>query len=226
MAIIQTPVTYSDESLKVIKDYEATPNIQHQDFWMKKEVSSIKAEIKSHYKTIQNYKCVYCNKKIPVKHSSVWDAEHIVARENSPHFMFTPKNLCIACKDCNGPKSNQNVLTNKSKKNYPANSDDFLIIHPHFDDYQDHIAIYMDKIYSPKTKKGQKTIELCNLLRFSYESVGWDLESEDTPEIVDIASDLLNSPEEDQDRLCMELLMKAQVNLSNTLVRKKCGSQS
>lgn len=186
MAIIQSPVVYSEASLKVIREYEVTPNLQHQDFWMKDSVSPIKTEIKNHYKEMQKSKCVYCSKIIPVKHSAVWDAEHIVARENAPHFMFTPKNLCVTCKDCNGAKSNKNVLVNKSRKIYPTSSDDFLIVHPHFDDYQDHIAIYMDKVYSPKTKKGQITIELCNLLRFSYESVGWDLSvaAEVSPEVV------------------------------------------
>jgi 5-methylcytosine-specific restriction endonuclease McrA len=218
--MIQVPVVYSDKSKEVVDKYEADQKLQHQDYWLEKEVSPIRAEIKNHYKLEQNYTCVYCNKKISVKHSAAWDAEHIVARENSPQFMFAPENLCVACKDCNGPKSNQNVLANRDRKKYPTCSEDFLVVHPHFDYYKDHIAIFLDSIYSPKTKKGQKTIELCNLLRFAYESVGWEAEISKSPEIVQIASDLLHDETTDKEKLSMELLMKTQLSLSNTLIKR------
>ncbi|WP_444897104.1 HNH endonuclease [Microbulbifer sp. SSSA005] len=221
MAIIQSPVVYSDDGAQLVEEYENTSELHHQNYWAREEVSSIKNEIKEFYKKIQKYICVYCNKKYPVKHSSVWDAEHIVPREKSPQFMFVPRNLCVACKDCNGPKSNHNVLVNSNRKTYPTTSDDFLIVHPHFDDYSDHIAIFMGSIYSPKTKKGQNTIELCNLLRFSYEAVGWEAGLAETPDVIETASALLSSDKDEQEKLTMELLMKLQINASNTLLKRK-----
>jgi hypothetical protein len=221
VAIISSPVVFSSDSQKIIDNYESKPEMHKPEFWFDELISGIKSEAKYHYKIIQRYRCVYCTKKIPVDHSAVWDVEHIVARETAPHFMFIPRNLCVACKDCNGAKSNQNILVNKKRKTYPKSADAFLIVHPHFDDYENHIAIYLNNIYSPKSRKGQKTIEVCNLLRFSYEQVGWDSEIAKTPDILEIASELLSEPEEEHDKLLMEMLMKAQITISNTLVKRQ-----
>lgn len=218
---INTPIEYSENSKETLRNLKTRIETHGADYWEHAETDAIKKEIKEHYKIAQNLTCAYCQKRLPVKHSSIWDIEHIVARANKPLFMFTPTNLCLACKDCNGYKSNKNVLKNKERKTYPTRKEDFLIIHPHIDPYAQHIGIYLGKVYSPKTDKGKFTIETCNLLRFAYEAVGWEGQMASTPDIIEIASDLLAADsEEKREKLQQELLMKAQVNISNTLLNK------
>ncbi len=217
--MIHPPVSYSLNSQQLVDDYEKDKTKHVTTYWSEEEIKDLKEEIKEYYKVIQKFTCVYCNKKFPVKHSAVWDIEHIIAREKAPYFMFTPENLCVACKDCNGTKRNQDVLKYTPKNEYPQETEKFIILHPHFDIYEEHIAIYLDKVYSPKSSKGQKTIEMCGLLRFAYQEVGWDEAIANMPDILEIAEKLL-SEEDDEVRkiLEMELVMKAQVKLSSTLL--------
>src|SRR5690606_8510723 len=99
----------------------------------------IKTKIKKHYLAAQGNTCCYCWQIIPTRHGRTWDAEHVVPRESHPGFMFTPQNLALACPDCNGPKSNKQTLVSPSTTTYPTTGDAFLVVHPHFDDYADHI---------------------------------------------------------------------------------------
>ncbi|WP_299775926.1 hypothetical protein [uncultured Pseudoteredinibacter sp.] len=216
---IQSAVVYSEESQLVVDQYESDRASQNHNYWSDDEVEEVKREIKSHYKSEQNLTCVYCKVKYPVQHSAVWDVEHIVARENSPHFMFTPKNLCVACKDCNNEKSNKHVLTNRRRVRYPTRSSDFTIIHPHIDNYDDHIAIHLGTIYSPKSDKGRETIEACGLLRFSYSAGGWNSAITQIPDLMETANNMLNEESEAvRDQLMMQILLLAQIQLSNSLL--------
>lgn len=134
-----------------------------------KELDEIKKHIKDYYLLAQDYRCPYCHQKITVVHNGAWDTEHIIPKDTHPDFMFDPQNLCISCKDCNGEKSNKNVLTNKKAVRLPKKSKNYTIIHPHFDNFEEHIKIIDDTLYFlPKTDKGRKTIEVCGLLRFVY----------------------------------------------------------
>lgn len=225
--MISTPVAYSTSSQKFVDIYEKDKAKQITTYWNNEEIKDLKKEVKEYHKTVQNFTCVYCNKKFQVKHSAVWDIEHIVAREKAPHFMFTPENLCVACKDCNGLKSNQDVLKYTPTKAYPRETEKFLILHPHFDTYEEHIAIYLDKVYSPKSPKGHKTIEMCGLLRFAYQEVGWDEAIANMPDLLEIVERLLSEENDDTRKMLeMELLMKAQVKLSSTLISINIGRQA
>ncbi|EEW9976583.1 HNH endonuclease, partial [Salmonella enterica] len=125
--------------------------------------------IKSYYLLAQDYRCPYCHQKILVAHNGAWDTEHIIPKDTHPDFMFEPQNLCVSCKDCNGEKSNKNILVNKKIIRLPKKSKSYTIIHPHFDNFDDHIKIIDDALYFlPKTDKGRRTIEVCGLLRFVY----------------------------------------------------------
>lgn len=226
--IVNKPVSYSQESQKIVEEYEKDKVKHVSTYWNDEKLINIRKEIKEHYKSIQQLTCAYCNQKFNVKHSAVWDIEHIIPRKEAPQFMFTPENLCVACKDCNGTKSDNVVLKNPCpQKQYPQKSENYLIIHPHFDEYEKNIAIYLNKVYSPKTPKGQKTIEMCGLLRYSYQVVGWDEAIANNPNILIIAEKLLK--EEDTEKmksLEMELLMITQVGISNTLLSWKIQESS
>ncbi|TLM78600.1 HNH endonuclease [Microbulbifer harenosus] len=216
---IESPIEYSSESRLLVDQYESDRESQSHEYWYHEDIAEVKREIKSHYKNEQSLTCVYCNIRYPVQHSGVWDVEHIVARKNSPQFMFTPKNLCVACKDCNTEKSNKHVLVNKGRLRYPTESHHFTIVHPHFDVYEDHIAVHLGIIYAPKSDKGRKTIEACGLLRFSYNAGGWNESVAQVPGLIETANAMLNEEDEaERDRLKMQMLMLAQIQVSNSLL--------
>ncbi|WP_418114365.1 HNH endonuclease domain-containing protein [Vibrio scophthalmi] len=163
---IENPVAYSEDELALVDDFIARDDKSGDD-WAAAEFNDIKSTIKTHYKIEQNYKCPYCAVTYPVGHGMAWDIEHIVPREKKSQFMFEPRNLCVACKDCNGAKSSKEVLVNPNRVRFPNASQDYKIIHPHFDVYQEHInAVVPGDFYRPLSIKGEFTIVACRLLRF------------------------------------------------------------
>lgn len=166
-------VVYSEKSAQFVKNYEAKKlSAKSGSDWDDEHdllLAEVKREIKRHYLKAQNYTCAYCRQKIVVDHNGAWDTEHIASKDIYPGFMFVPGNLCLSCKDCNGAKSNKNVLVNKARRTFPDRSKDYTICHPHFDAYSDHVRIIGEAVlYLPRTKKGQALIEMCGLLRFVY----------------------------------------------------------
>jgi hypothetical protein len=146
-------------------------------------LGELKERIKNHYLSAQDYTCPYCRQRVEVKHLAAWDAEHIIPMYTHPRFMFEAQNLCIACKDCNRSKWNKNVLVNESRKTFPISKEDYLISHPHFDDYETDIKIIaVAAFYLPKTDKGRRTVEICGLLRFLYKFADYDCASVDVDE--------------------------------------------
>ncbi len=50
-------------------------------------------------------------------------------------------------------------------KRYPKTTRSFLIVHAHYDNYNQHIVIHNDCIFEGISKKGCRTIEVCELFR-------------------------------------------------------------
>jgi hypothetical protein len=106
--------------------------------------------------------------------------------------------MFVICADCNEIKRGQetlnqvvdNVIKGKDRKAYPRTTNAFLIYHPHFDKYEDHIEIVGNYFYVDKTKKGHFTIGACRLNRKLYE-FGWQREIVDESKIVQIMNDFL-----------------------------------
>lgn len=166
------PVKYSKNELEIIKN-----KLSHEGFnyesWSDDDLQPIKERIKNHYHSIQNTICPYCKQKLNSTHGRVWDIEHIIPRSHAPNFMFEPKNLCMSCVDCNSEKSNKKITTSKAQHKYPTDKEQFLIVHPHFDDYDENIIILETGLfYYPLKPKGRKTIEVCGLDRF-YKFAGF-----------------------------------------------------
>ncbi|MEZ9796333.1 HNH endonuclease [Vibrio cyclitrophicus] len=163
---IENPVVYSEGELTLVNDFNQRDDISGND-WGSDEFNDIRMSIKSHYKIEQNYKCPYCAVEYPINHGMVWDIEHIVSKDKKVQFMFEPRNLCVACKDCNGAKGSEEVLVNPNRIRFPSSSQNYKIIHPHFDTYHEHInAIVPGDFYRPLSEKGEFTIITCRLLRF------------------------------------------------------------
>ena len=187
--MIDNEVGYSEEQSQLIANYLERENVTGDD-WGTEEFNEIRRVIKNHYKVEQGYKCPYCAVIYPVTHGMVWDIEHIVAKDKKVQFMFEPRNLCVACKDCNGAKSSKEVLVNPDRVRFPIRSRDYKIVHPHFDDYGEHIsAVVPGEFYRPLTEKGEFTIITCRLLRF----YGVVQREQPDHEINDLAKVLINA---------------------------------
>jgi 5-methylcytosine-specific restriction endonuclease McrA len=190
--MIDEAVNFSEESRTTINDYLLKKKTEKDTpQWDAECFRGVRAEIKDFYKIKQDYICSYCAKRVQVRHSMVWDTEHIVSKERHPEFMFEPRNLCIACKDCNGYKDEAEVLSNAKRVKYPTKGQDFLIVHPHFDEYGEHIRILAKDIYVARSKKGGFTKRICQLDRFTYESVSWDKSIAEKPKILSAIDALL-----------------------------------
>lgn len=162
-------------------------NNNHED----KELNDLKGKIKEHYLDQQDHRCAYCRKKNDEDHKLVWDTEHILDKSKYARFMFESKNLCVSCKSCNSGdgKGVKRVLESKKDKRVtlPDKSIDYIFSHPHLDDYYTNITIIetaAGDFYKPNNRKGQKTVEICALLRFSYKYTIH--EKDNTNQIIDI----------------------------------------
>ncbi|MGO4245694.1 HNH endonuclease [Paenarthrobacter sp. RAF54_2] len=165
------PVVYSDQEQQIIDTFEAMA-IKRGDYWNQATLEKLKLRIKKHYLTVQRSTCCYCRQVFPTNHARVWDTEHVVPRATHAHFMFTPLNLAAACPPCNGRKSDSQTLVNPSQVTYPTTGQDYHVIHPHFDDYKEHI-VKGDFNYVPLSEKGKWTIKHCDLARFAGKEFGW-----------------------------------------------------
>lgn len=168
--VIATPISYGLASYALVVAYDAAPT-KNASRWNDAELDQTRKEIKQHYIAEQHHLCCYCGLPDPAIHGLDWDVEHVAPRNRYPQFMFTPENLAVVCRECNGHKSSKEVLVDPSVSVYPSTGDAFLIVHPHFDDWAKHIL--RDHLaYAAFTPKGEWTIKECNLNRFAGRSIG------------------------------------------------------
>lgn len=139
--------------------------------WGDDDMQEIRTDLREYYRIAQNGKCAYCKNDISLRSASNAQVEHIVPKSKYPEFIIVPKNLCVICSDCNEIKRNQEILnevptvtTRITIKRYPTASSAFKIIHPHYDNFEDHI-FEINGFYLDKSKKGGYTILYCNLNR-------------------------------------------------------------
>lgn len=204
-------VKFSESENKTIEHFIASSDKSASD-WSKDEFTSIKKTIKDHYIKEQNHTCCFCKQRIVVCHNRAWDAEHILSRFSHPAFMFEPKNLCITCIDCNMEKSSKPVLERPvTGPRYPARSSAYTIVHPHFDQYEDHLEVIVaGQLYQWKTPKGRKTINTYGLDRF-LKAAERPQESDSSQEIKKLMKSALSSNSDYADReteLLQTLLLK------------------
>lgn len=168
--MIVNRIVYCATSAALINRYQADAD-KDSKYWGHDDVTPVRKEIKNHYIKEQQHLCCYCGIPDPSNHGSDWDVEHVVPQQSRPDFMFTQENLAVACKECNSFKSAKETLVDPSASSYPSASDAFLIVHPHFDDWTDHIL--RDHLtYASFTDKGKWTIKECRLNRLNERIVG------------------------------------------------------
>jgi len=195
-----TAIQYSRAALATKDAFNALPRTQKNGkYWDSEdpEVVLIRAEIKNYYLVHQDYKCAYCQQQIHVRHHAAWDTEHVIPKVTHPQFMFREENLCVSCKDCNNEKRDKNVLKQPSRVRFPEKSDDYIISHPHFDEFSKHVRHLPHSLFFiPKTKKGIKTIEICGLLRFVLSFGNYDVSDTQIKKEIAIRNDLLQESED------------------------------
>lgn len=132
-------------------------------------VATFREEIKTHYYYAQLRCCCYCSIEF-VDHHGSFDAEHIMHKDSYPQFMFEFTNLAVSCKTCNGAKNASEVLTSTIVPlSVPSNSADYLIVHPHLDEWQAHFVYDSIGRIAAKTEKkikdpkAENTIKICGI---------------------------------------------------------------
>ncbi|EOV8972705.1 HNH endonuclease [Cronobacter turicensis] len=171
MPIINSPINFSAESLRIIRQKVEDPTFDHNN-WSDEDLKAVRAEIRNHYRNAQRLKCVYCLEPISLRSAQAAPVEHIIPKSQYLQFIFEPKNLCVICPDCNEYKGKNEVLfepvvTGTRRKRYPTSSASFRIVHPHIDEYDAHI-IKANQLYVDRTPKGHYTIGICKLNRFYH----------------------------------------------------------
>lgn len=169
MPDINNPVTFANTQKTLISNKKKDASFKYSD-WGCDELLDLRRHIREHYRVEQRGTCSYCKENISLQSASNSHVEHIVPKSKVIEFIFEAKNLCVVCADCNEIKRELETLKqeeNPLKKKYvryPRSSNAFKIVHPHFDDYDDHIFKLGD-IYIDLSVKGSFTILACRLNR-------------------------------------------------------------
>jgi len=140
------------------------------DDWNKntKNLKGIKAHIHHELNTLQNNECAYCG-------LTMWEVtqaqiEHIAPKGSEktffyPQFTFEAANLVLACSLCNG-SSMKGTFRTISMLHADYNKCEFNIVHPYFDEPNDHY-FWADSEYKTiigdKTSKGKQSIKIFEL---------------------------------------------------------------
>jgi len=186
--------------------------------WGDEKYSRVRKTIKDHYLKEQDYTCFFCKQRIVVKNNRAWDAEHLISKSSHPVFMFEPKNLCISCPDCNNEKNDKRVLDREDRVRFPTLSKAYKIVHPHFDNYEDHLKVIVPGElyqYRHNSKKGLFTYRTYGLDRFMEDAgraKGIDPKFRDL--LISVLISTKNS-ESIEDELLEELLLKRSAKIGS-----------
>jgi 5-methylcytosine-specific restriction endonuclease McrA len=198
MADINSPVTYTKPVVAFLKNKLEDTTFTHKN-WSEDDLQDYRRLIREYYRTVQNGSCAFCKAPVSLRSAANCHIEHIVPKSKRREFIFEPKNLCVICADCNEIKRSQeteatipDTLTNGGKaKLYPRSSKAFLIVHPHFDVWDDHV-IKFGKLYVDLSDKGAFTIGACVLNR-ELRKFGWEVVVTDEAALRDAATKWLNA---------------------------------
>ena len=151
----------SDEDQEILNNTPITEAKQ----WKNKIYKPLKDRFRNYYYEKQNGRCAYCRLLINRGTGNV-EIEHIIDKNRRLDFVFESKNLVVSCHNCNFSKKTSKVMHNCPPENdYPTNSDNFKIIHGHYDKYSHHIKFIEKSIYQAITDEGEFTIDKCSLDR-------------------------------------------------------------
>lgn len=181
MADIRTPVKLTPQLQYLVDAKIADPSFTHKS-WNDEDLAPLRSFLRAYYREEQRGKCAYCKRALSGTAAANCHVEHLLPKALYPGFIFEPRNLCAVCAECNSVKRNQEVQNasvdtlNKAKaKLYPRSAGAFKIVHPHFDEYDEHILLLKKKFYVSKSPKGSFTIDTCDL-NAEVRKYGWKRE--------------------------------------------------
>ena len=140
------------------------------DDWNKNtnDLKRAKAHIHSELDTLQNNECAYCG--LTMRETTQAQIEHIAPKGSEktlfyPQFTFEAANLVLACSLCNS-SSMKGTFRTISKLHADYKKCEFNIVHPYFDEPNDHY-FWADPEYKTiiknKTSKGEQSITIFEL---------------------------------------------------------------
>ena len=183
--------------------------------WSSDDLQPLRSFIRRHYRTEQRGKCAYCRRTLGKQAAANCHVEHLLAKSRYRSFIFEPRNLCVVCAECNTVKCKKeassapiDALEKATAKRYPRSSGAFKIVHPHFDEYAEHIDILKNKFYVPKTPKGYFTVSACDLNAHLRE-FGWRPEFVDEVEARAVARQFLEAKTPEETKLAIRDLQDA-----------------
>lgn len=164
-SLINQIAQLNDEEKEVLAQ---NPFSKKED-WTSNAYDGIKQRIKRDLILGQFDRCAYCRKIIEAD-GKYEPLEHIVAKSKKVAWMFEPKNLIVTCDSCNNLKGTERTLKEEFDENeiYPNASDAFLIFHPHYDTWSEHLNFDDEIFIVPiQNSKGSETIRICKLYRYN-----------------------------------------------------------
>lgn len=210
-------ITPEGKYKKMIESYD----LKDHNIWnaTKGDMVEVRKTIREFYLKEQGYKCAYCRMEKKESHGYTWDIEHVLPKASYPEYLLEPENLAIACRECNNPKDDHEMLSDPKfrTKVYPTDKECFKIIHPHFDKYSENMEVVIlngKRIYLPlNSGKGKYTLISCDLCRFSYKFAEW--ESFDDAAIISFSEFLDNCPADATPDEIKRMLGHIRFNLKN-----------
>lgn len=161
------PVKYG---IKIVQKLRSNP-ISKSDDWNNNTFKGIKRLLRfSHYKT-QKRRCAYCRRLLNPEGINE-HIDHIVARNINHRWMFKPKNLILACYQCNTQKSKLNILINTwVRKRLPKKANNFIYFNPYYHHWHEHFEIEDNLFIKANTVEAQNTIKDFSLYDYKYSIV-------------------------------------------------------
>lgn len=107
-------------------------------------IKSAKTKIVKYHLARHKDNCCYCRTNLHGAGAFCTDREHVLPKSKGPYkpFVFTMWNLAASCKRCNLElkKTKDDFVIDKASSAVFPNSANYLLIHPNFDRWQDHLG--------------------------------------------------------------------------------------
>ncbi|KSB87551.1 hypothetical protein AS593_21060 [Caulobacter vibrioides] len=116
----------------------------------------------------QELRCAYCNSFFATGVNMSWDIDHILCRAKYPDLFLEPDNFVLSCKECNGAKSDKDVLHThhpRPLKHVPQPTDAYDIPHARKTSWTTHVSHVAYLVYMGKSTQGWNLIDVCDLNR-------------------------------------------------------------
>lgn len=134
----------------------------------KKLVTAFKKKLKTNLFTrFQRSFCCYCAIELP-NHQAKYDLEHVIAKDGRSQVVFALGNLALSCGPCNTNKAGKKSTTciGPDPNSVPTRSVDYLIVHPHHDEWSYYFLVDQYRRVVPRwlpDQKASRTIEICGI---------------------------------------------------------------